>query len=145
MTSAGPLPPLLISGQPGTGKSLLLAKWLSLVLEERKKASATNAAATAIQDGVFTSANPLPPPHQHHRRSSFYPHPHHFPPLVLFHSVADSQSVSGDPHHAIYRFTAKLLRHIPGGSSFSASSAAFRRVTSNPQRLLQVCVLEEGG
>merc|ERR1719193_2917773 len=49
LTSAGPLPPLLISGQPGTGKSLLLAKWLSLVLEERKKASATTAAATAIQ------------------------------------------------------------------------------------------------
>jgi hypothetical protein len=52
---------MLISGPPGTGKSLLLAKWLSLTLEKK----------------------------------GTKPQSHQNLPIVLYHSVSETQSISG--------------------------------------------------
>ncbi|XP_005107932.1 nephrocystin-3 [Aplysia californica] len=56
VSAAGPLPPLLVMGSPGSGKSLLLAKWLQLQ-EERSASSLLLYHFVGSQNSV--SADPI--------------------------------------------------------------------------------------
>ncbi|XP_023932198.1 nephrocystin-3-like [Lingula anatina] len=101
--SAGPLPPLLISGGSGLGKSLLLAKWLEL-LQDKAESSGTLILYHFVGSQDSSSADPI----QMTRRLT----------AKLMQYVSSPPTLTCDPSRLVEEFPRwleKVSSKLPGG------------------------------